>query len=92
MSKIVINKCYGGFNLSEKACKELNLRKDELGEYRFDGNRNDFNLVSVVERLGDEANGQFAKLKIVEVPDDVDWAIEEYDGIEWIREKSREWG
>ena len=31
-------------------------------------------------------------LKIIEIPDDVDWIIEEYDGNEWVAEKHRTWG
>ncbi len=45
-----------------------------------------------VEELKEEANGTFAELKIVEIPDDVEWVIEEYDGIEWVSEKHRVWG
>jgi len=30
-------------------------------------------------------------LKIVEIPDDVDWEINEDDGSEWIAEKHRTW-
>jgi hypothetical protein len=36
-------------------------------------------------------NGDFAELKVVEIPDDVQWQIEEYDGKEWIAEKHRTW-
>jgi len=49
-------------------------------------------LIEVVERLKKEANGQHAELKIVEIPDDVEWEIEEYDGIEWIAESHQTWG
>jgi hypothetical protein len=48
-------------------------------------------LVQVVEELGDAASGAFAELEVVEIPDDVNWQIDEYDGKETIREKSREW-
>lgn len=44
--------------------------------------RDDPILVRVVEELGETANGKYADLKIVEIPDDVKWQIEEYDGIE----------
>ena len=37
--------------------------------------------------MGVEANGDHAKLKIVEIPADVEWQIDEYDGTEWIAEK-----
>jgi hypothetical protein len=54
--------------------------------------RDDPDLISVVEKLGDAASGRFANLKIVEIPDGVDYEIEEYDGTEWIAEKHNTWG
>jgi hypothetical protein len=54
-------------------------------------NRADPKLVKVVEELGDEANGFCAKLKIIEIPDGVDWEIDEYDGMEKVSEKHRSW-
>lgn len=53
--------------------------------------RNDPTLIAVIEELGDKANGGHAKLKIVEIPDDVSWQIEEYDGCEHIAEVHRTW-
>jgi len=53
--------------------------------------RDDLDLVSVVTELGEDADGSCANLSIVEVPDDVDWQIDEYDGSEWIAEKHRTW-
>jgi hypothetical protein len=44
-----------------------------------------------VQELGEAANGQYAKLKVVTIPDDVEWTIEEYDGMEWIAEAHRTW-
>jgi hypothetical protein len=48
-------------------------------------------LVQIVEELGNEASGRCAKLKIVEIPDDINWAIEEYDGSETIAEEHQTW-
>jgi len=48
-------------------------------------------LIQVIEELKDEANGHCANLKVVEIPDDVDWTIEEYDGFEWVAEVHRTW-
>jgi hypothetical protein len=53
--------------------------------------RNDPVLVQVVEELGDKANGNYAELKVVEIPDDVEYFIEEYDGLEHIAEVHRTW-
>ena len=74
--KIVINKCYGGFELSKRA--------QALMPYGY-MNRNDLALVNCVELLGKDASGSYAKLRIVEIPDDAtDWEVEEYDGFEWL--------
>lgn len=56
-----------------------------------DLDRDDPVLVQVVQELGKEANGKFSNLKVVEIPADVEWQIEEYDGAEWIAEKHRIW-
>jgi hypothetical protein len=53
--------------------------------------RTDKYLIQVIEELGEEADGTFASLKIVEIPDDVDWVIQEYDGVEWVAERHRTW-
>lgn len=49
-------------------------------------------LVRVVEELAAAANGKCAELAIVEVPDDVSWEIDEYDGNEHVAESHRTWG
>ena len=53
--------------------------------------RDDATLVQVVEELGDRSHGALARLKVVEIPDGVDWVIEDYDGDETIAEKHRTW-
>ena len=89
--KVVINKCYGGFGLSKKAKNRYaELKKSNISEY--DIPRNDPILIQVIEELDEEANGFCAKLKIIEIPNDIKWTIEEYDGIEWVAEKHRTWG
>lgn len=146
--KIVINKCYGGFGLSNAAedaligkCSHIELvepieyyggpgsqfyeaNKDRFGPdhwreayerdlenskephtiTRFhdgkvicdshcdDANRTCPELVKVVEAMGQAANGQFAKLRVVEIPDSAEYEISEYDGIESIHEVHRVWG
>jgi len=57
----------------------------------FDIERTDSDLIAVVEEMGDAANGRCSKLKIVEIPDGIEWQIEEYDGTEWVSEKHRTW-
>ena len=56
-----------------------------------DLNRSDPDLVAVVEEIGKPASGRHANLKVVEVPDDVEWVVEEYDGMEWVSETHRTW-
>jgi hypothetical protein len=53
--------------------------------------RDDADLIAVVEELSAEASGQCSALKIIEIPDGVEWEIEEYDGQEWVSEKHRTW-
>ena len=59
--------------------------------YERDIERNDPDLVAVVEELGSVADGRCASLRVVEIPDGVEWEIDEYDGIEHIAEKHRTW-
>lgn len=54
--------------------------------------RIDKDLISVIEELGEEANDEYSKLKIVEIPDGVQWEIDDYDGWETIEEVHRVWG
>ena len=55
-------------------------------------NRADPILIQVIEELGKKANGTFAKLKVVKIPDGIEYEIDEYDGIESIHETHRSWG
>lgn len=124
--KVVINRCYGGFGLSEKAYEKLieygiPLRKyveqkrgknglylpesSNDGEVILTGgishskywdtwikeNREHSLLLRVIEELGTEANGPYAALEIVEIPVDVPYEIDEYDGMEHVAEVHRTW-
>jgi len=53
--------------------------------------RDDSALLKVVKDLGKEAWGNSAELGIIEIPDGVNWTIEEYDGQETIAEIHRTW-
>lgn len=53
--------------------------------------RDDPDLVAIVEEMGRAADGAHAKLQIVEIPDDVVWTVEEYDGSEHVAEQHRTW-
>jgi len=109
--KVVINKQYGGFGLSNEAaeaCVALGMdgwfgkmgnslggRRYYYCEHQDDKEfRCDPRLVQVVERHGSAADGDFAKLVIVDVPfDTVDgWYIHYYDGMETIEQDHMSWG
>ncbi len=139
MTKIVVNRCFGGFGLSEAAMlryaeikgitlypepnsfghkiyytvpadqRVQQMSPDEWKaatiEQRLahsaaynamtlsdsDIDRDDPTLAQVVGELGKAAEHDYAELEIVEIPDDVKWQIEEYDGKEWIAEVHRTW-
>lgn len=67
--------------------------KEELFTLSFDSCENRANslLVECVETLGKEANGIFADLVVVDIPDNIEWSISDYDGIESVEEKHRSW-
>lgn len=88
--KVVINKCFGGFGLSVEAYKFLNIPWDGYG-LEFMEDRSNPDLVKCVEELGEVASGWNSNLKVVEIPDDVEWEIEVFDGVEWVTEKHRKW-
>lgn len=94
MQRIVINKCFGGFGLSDEAL-DLYKAKSGIGKndevYDRNIERDDSTLIEVIEELGPMAYGDCSELKIVEIPDGVEWTIEEYDGKEWISEVHRTW-
>lgn len=119
--KVVINKCFGGFGISDQAFELLLSKKGieyervqgapvlgydtwnyydkgfagdpnhQIYDFQFEDKRDDPELIAVIEELGEKAYGWAADLKIVEIPDDVEWYVEEYDGREWIAEKHRTW-
>lgn len=53
--------------------------------------RTDCLLIETVETLQELSFGDHARLKVIEIPDDVEWEINEYNGAEVIREVSRVW-
>ncbi len=142
--KVVINSCFGGFNLSargleyygklkginklyhykknyDKGCHEkvsaeeldnsirlfsFSAKKDfgdvvssdlerELFDHsyspNFDNDRHNPHLIQTVEELGELASSRVSDLNIIEIPDDVEYEIKEYDGNEWVAEKHRTW-
>ena len=89
--KIVINKCFGGFGLSELGDIEY-LTRSGKDMTSWEVERTDPILISMIEEDSETYSGQSAKLVVVEIPDNVDWHISDYDGREHIAEKHRTWG
>ena len=59
--------------------------------YGHDVPRNHPVLVRAVEIMRELASGFGAYLKVVEIPDNVEWEIHEKNGREWVAEKHRTW-
>jgi hypothetical protein len=54
--------------------------------------RNDPLLLQVMCELGPEkTRALFAKLEVIEIPDGIEWEIDDYDGMETVEEKHRRW-
>ena len=90
--KIVINTCMGGFSLSEQAQQLLGCNcYGYLATQEQPISRADPRLVALVDQLGPAAAGVLAALKIVEIPEGVQWFIMEENGQEWVAEQHRIW-
>jgi hypothetical protein len=84
--KILINRCYGGFGISDEALK---LYKQKVPSYNYDSGyhikRTDLILIEIFEEKGSEfVSGPFSDLQLQTIPDDCHYDIEEYDGMEGI--------
>ena len=105
--KLVINRCWGGFSISRAAAEYMAARGHEdatdalerkggpAGWFGFICRAHELRthplLVEAVEVLGNQANGEHAVLKVIEIPDDVEWYINDYDGMETVHEVHRTW-
>ena len=81
--EIVVNRCYGGYGLSDKAAKMMGYEDTFEAE---EVKRDDPTLVATVRYLGsDKASGGYSELQIVKIPDEAtDWMVDEYDGFETV--------
>lgn len=80
--KILINKCYGGYGLSDEFYKHL-IENKLVPE--VDVARDNQVVVEAAINFGlKEASGHYADLSVTEIPDSVHYSIGEYDGQEWI--------
>ena len=138
--KIAVNKCFGGFDLSNQAVQRyleltgkecyfynqikrsysdgkneyvkcnasnenslfVSVSTRDLGEkteeipdedYFYYGRieRTDPALIQTIEELRGDASGRFGNIQVVEIPDDINWEISDYDGIETVEEVHRSW-
>lgn len=77
--KIVLNSCFGGFSVSDECARALNIKSN------YDADRMDPELIKMVEERPDWASGSYARLRVVEIPEEAtDWETTEYDGVEGI--------
>ena len=91
MTKVVINNRFGGFGLPEEIMNILSEQSHIPDDaWHWDIPRDDKLLVMLVEKMT-PAEREIQGLKVVEIPDDVEWEINEHDGNEWVAEKHRRW-
>jgi|FLOH01.1.fsa_nt_gi hypothetical protein len=89
--------CYFAYSVKNPQDYQLNKRDaaneraEKISLNDIANDRSDKDLIDVVEMLGKKANGPYAELKIVEIPDDVEWVIDEDHGLEHIAEVHRTW-
>ena len=102
MMKIATNQCFGGFSVSEDVFKELGLEWDGYGylnneTFGIESDndekyRTNPSLISAIEKIGEaKASGEMADIEIVDIPDDIEWYIHDYNGMETVHEKHKSW-
>ena len=87
--KVVINTRFGGFSLSKEGEREYESRSKEPLPWNVE--RTNPILVTMIEENSELFSGSSASLRVVTVPDDVQWHIHDYDGQEHVAENHRTW-
>lgn len=89
--EVLLNTCFGGYDISEKAISLYNKRKLAIDpthkdvKYGFYIERYDPVLVEIYNELGtDDFSGKHAKIESVKIPEKYKkyWEMNEYDGKE----------
>ena len=88
--KVVINGRFGGFGLSPAGEDEILRRGGETVNV-WNIPRTDPILVEMITENSELYSDDHADLHVVEVPDDVQWHIDNYDGREHVAENHRIW-
>lgn len=86
-----LKKDKGWRDMTTEEREEVSNRYKSVSLYSGDFKRDDPIVIKVIEELGNEASGRCAELGIVEIPDDIEWEIDEYDGLEKVEEKHKSW-
>ena len=84
---IMYNTCYGGFSVSEAALEEYRRQCPEAQEVScYSVERHDPVMVGIVQRMGERANGQCAKINLKEISAEYlgFYEIDAYDGMEHV--------
>jgi hypothetical protein len=77
------------YDMGEIVHGDKELYANAITHYDFE--RTDETVIDVVRNMGASANGQYAELEIVDIPSEVDYYIDDYDGVETIREHHNTW-
>lgn len=81
------------YNKIHNECKSSNNYRASNALYFLvkDIERTDSYLIQTILELGQRADGRCANLTVVDIPDNIKFTIEEYDGKEHIAEQHRTW-
>lgn len=90
-----------GIDLSELEKEDWFERSDSyhpsnedfgIEDYNYYAYRSNPKFIKALEKYGvSKANSQYSNIEIVEIPDNIDWEIHDYDGMETVHEKHRSW-
>ena len=89
--EILLNICYGGWNITKKAIDLYKLRSPSYNvtgnEFDYYFNRNDPILVQIYKELGNEFDNKYSKTKIKKILKKYEnyYDIDEYDGKECVK-------